>query len=107
VDRRLHEGDEIAGFAVLDVPGHSAGHVAFWREADGVLVLGDVLSNMDQVLLLPGLREPKPYLTPDPVENRRSAKKLAALEPRLVLFGHGAPVRDPRKFVDFVDALPD
>jgi hypothetical protein len=28
------------------------------------------------------------------------------LEPRLVLFGHGAPLRDTRKLVDFVDALP-
>ena len=56
--------------------------------------------------LLPGLHEPKPYLTPDPVENRRSAKRLAELEPKVVLFGHGAPVRDARKFVDFVEKLP-
>lgn len=106
VDRRLHDGEEVAGFRVLDVPGHSAGHVAYWREADGVLVLGDVLANMDQLTLIPGLHEPKPYLTPDPAENRRSARKLAALEPQLVLFGHGAPLRDTRKLVDFVDALP-
>ncbi len=71
----------MAGFRVLHVPGHSAGHVAFWRESDRVLVLGDVLNNMDVVTGLPGLRDPKPYLTPDPAENRRSARKLAALEP--------------------------
>ncbi len=28
VDRRLHEGDELAGFTVLDTPGHSAGHIS-------------------------------------------------------------------------------
>jgi hydroxyacylglutathione hydrolase len=106
VARQLHEGDEVAGFKVLDVPGHSAGHVAFWRESDGVLILGDVLTNIDQLTGLPGLHEPKPYLTPDPVENRRSAKRLATLEPKVVLFGHGAPLRDTRKFVDFVDKLP-
>jgi hydroxyacylglutathione hydrolase len=106
VDRRLSEGDEVAGFKVIDVPGHSAGHVALWRESDGVLMLGDVLANIDQLTGIPGLHEPKPYLTPDPAENCRSAKKLAALEPRLVLFGHGAPLRDARKFVEFVDALP-
>ena len=106
VDRQLHDGDEVAGFKVIDVPGHSAGHVAFWRESDGVLVLGDVLANMDQLTLIPGLHEPKPYLTPDPEENRRSAKKLAALEPKLVAFGHGAPLRDTKKFVDFVESLP-
>ena len=105
VDRRLHEGEEIAGFEVLDVPGHSAGHVALWREGDGVLILGDVLANIDQLTGLPGLHEPKPYLTPDPAENRRSARRLAQLEPKLVLFGHGAPLRDTRKFVDFVDQL--
>lgn len=55
---------------------------------------------------LPGLNDPKPFFTTDPVENRRSARRLAQLEPRLVLFGHGAPLRDTRKFVDFVNALP-
>jgi len=60
VDRQLHEGDEVAGFKVLDVPGHSVGHVAFWRESDGVLILGDVLANIDQLTGLPGLNEPKP-----------------------------------------------
>jgi glyoxylase-like metal-dependent hydrolase (beta-lactamase superfamily II) len=105
VDRVLSEGDEVAGFRVIDVPGHSAGHVAFWRESDGVLVLGDVLTNMNVITGIPGLHEPKAYLTPDPDENRRSAKKLALLEPRLVLFGHGGPLRDTRKFVDFVNGL--
>jgi hydroxyacylglutathione hydrolase len=102
----LHEGDEVAGFKVIDTPGHSAGHVVFWREADGVLIIGDVLANLDQLTGLPGLHEPKPYLTPDPAENRRSARQLAQLEPKLVLFGHGAPLRDTKKFVDFIGALP-
>jgi hydroxyacylglutathione hydrolase len=106
VDRKLSEGDEIAGFKVVDVPGHSAGHVAFWRESDRVLILGDVLTNIHQMTGLPGLHEPLPFLTPDPVENRRSARKLAALEPKLVLFGHGRPLRDTRKFVQFISDLP-
>src|SRR5438105_3234417 len=59
VARRLTEGDEVAGFRVLDVPGHSAGHVAFWRESDRALVLGDVLTNMDTLTGFPGLHEPK------------------------------------------------
>jgi glyoxylase-like metal-dependent hydrolase (beta-lactamase superfamily II) len=107
VDRKLAEGDEVAGFKVLEVPGHSAGHVAFWRESDRVLILGDVLNNMDVLTGIPGLHAPKDYLTPDPDRNRQSAKRLGALEPSLVLFGHGAPLRDTKKFVDFVAALPD
>ena len=106
VDRALKEGDEVGGFRVIDVPGHSAGHVAFWRESDGVLILGDVLANIDQLTGLPGLNEPKPYLTPDPAQNRQSARRLAELEPKVVLFGHGKPLRDTRKFVDFVESLP-
>jgi hydroxyacylglutathione hydrolase len=106
VDRHLHEGDEVGGFKVLDVPGHSPGHVAYWRESDRVLILGDVLNNMDVVTGRPGLNDPKPYFTHDPVQNRASARRLAQLEPKLVLFGHGAPLRDTRKFVDFVSALP-
>jgi glyoxylase-like metal-dependent hydrolase (beta-lactamase superfamily II) len=107
VDRPLREGDEVGGFAVIEVPGHSAGHVAYWRESDRVLILGDVIVNMDQLTGIAGLHEPKPYLTPDPAENRRSAKKLGALEPKLVLSGHGPPLRDTGKFVEFVEALPD
>jgi hydroxyacylglutathione hydrolase len=107
VDRRLREGDEVAGFQVMEVPGHSAGHVAYWRESDRVLILGDVLNNVDILTGIPGLREPKPYLTPDPVQNRRSAKRFGPLEPSLVLFGHGAPLRDTRKFTDFIGRLPD
>lgn len=101
VDRALREGDEVAGFAVLETPGHSEGHVSFWREADRTLILGDVVNNMDVLTAIPGLREPKRYLTPDPERNRESIRRLGELEPRLVLFGHGAPLRDTRKFVEF------
>jgi glyoxylase-like metal-dependent hydrolase (beta-lactamase superfamily II) len=106
VDEPIHGGDQLGGFEVIDAPGHSAGHVAFWRESDRVLILGDVLANMDQYTGIPGLNEPKPNLTPDPVRNRESARKLAALEPELVCFGHGAPLRDPEKLKNFVDSLP-
>jgi glyoxylase-like metal-dependent hydrolase (beta-lactamase superfamily II) len=106
VDRQLREGEQVAGFEVLDTPGHSAGHVSFWRESDRVLILGDVLNNMDVVTAVPGLREPKVFFTPDPLENRRSIRRLGELEPALVLFGHGAPLRNSRKFVEFCERVP-
>jgi hydroxyacylglutathione hydrolase len=105
VARRLREGDEVGGFRVLDAPGHSAGHVAFWREADRALVLGDVILNVNMVTGAAGLREPRWFLTPDPARNRESARRLAALEPAVACFGHGAPLRDTRRFVDFVASL--
>jgi glyoxylase-like metal-dependent hydrolase (beta-lactamase superfamily II) len=106
VDRALHEGDEVAGFTVLEVPGHSAGHVAYWRESDRALILGDVLNGMNLLTALSGLHEPPRIFTPDPARNRESARRLAALEPALVCFGHGPPLRDTAKFVAFVRALP-
>jgi len=106
VDRRLKEGDEVGGFQVLEVPGHSAGHVAFWRESDRVLILGDVLNNMNVITGMPtGLHEPPERYTPDPARNRESARRLAALAPSLALFGHGPPLRDTKKLVDFVSGL--
>jgi glyoxylase-like metal-dependent hydrolase (beta-lactamase superfamily II) len=105
VSRRLQEGDVIAGFEVLHVPGHSAGHVAYWRESDRALILGDVLTNIDTITGLPGLHEPKWFFTPDPARNRESARRIAALEPKLVCFGHGKPLRDPAKLRQFVDGL--
>jgi len=106
VDRRLREGDTVAGFTVLDVPGHSAGHVAYWRESDRVLVLGDVLNNMDVFTGRRGLREPKWFFTPDPERNRESIGRVAALGPELVVFGHGPPLRDPSALAEFAAGLP-
>lgn len=93
VARRLREGDAVAGFTVLEVPGHSRGHVAYWRERDRALILGDVLNNVDPRTGRVGLREPLAIFTPDPARNRASIRRLAALEPELCLFGHGPPLR--------------
>lgn len=107
VDRALREGDEVGpGFRVLDVPGHSRGHVAYWREDDRTLILGDVLNGMNLITTLPGLHEPPRAFTPDPRRNRESIRRLAALEPELMLFGHGPPMRGPGKLARFVERLP-
>jgi glyoxylase-like metal-dependent hydrolase (beta-lactamase superfamily II) len=106
VARALREGDEVAGFHVLEVPGHSPGHVAYWRESDRTLILGDVLNNMNVLSGVPGLHEPPRVFTPDPQRNRASARRLAALEPELVCFGHGPPLRDPGELARFIARLP-
>lgn len=106
VARPLSEGDEVAGFEVLEVPGHSPGHVAYWRASDRVLVLGDVLNNMNVATGITGLHEPPTVFTPDPARNRESARRLAALRPELVCFGHGPPLRDPERLAQFVAGLP-
>ncbi|MEA2303890.1 MAG: hydroxyacylglutathione hydrolase [Solirubrobacteraceae bacterium] len=106
VARELREGDEVAGFRVLETPGHSPGHVSYWREGDGVLIAGDVLFGRHPITGRPGLHEPPVGFTIDPVANRRAIRRLAALEPRIVGFGHGPALRDPRRLQAFAAALP-
>ena len=107
VARALVEGDEVAGFSVLETPGHSRGHVAYWRATDRVLILGDVLNGMNVMTGIPGLHEPPEVFTPDPARNRESARRLAELRPLLSCFGHGPPLRDPGKLADFIAQLPE
>jgi glyoxylase-like metal-dependent hydrolase (beta-lactamase superfamily II) len=105
VARRLREGDEVAGFRVLEVPGHSPGHVAYWREADRVLIAGDLLNHVALWRGRPGLREPLAVFTPDPARNRESIRRIAALEPALACFGHGPPLRGPDELAAFAAAF--
>jgi hydroxyacylglutathione hydrolase len=106
VSRALDEGDEVAGFTVLESPGHSPGQVAYWRESDRVLILGDVLNGINVRTGRRGLHEPPDVFTADPPRNRESARRLAELRPRLTCFGHGPPWRDPGKLAEFVASLP-
>lgn len=106
VDRVLHEGDEVAGFRVIHAPGHAPGEVIFFRDSDRVALCGDVIRNMSFLTTRAGVREPPTLITSDPVENRRSIRKLAALRPTLILPGHGPAVTDLDAFHRFVDHLP-
>jgi hydroxyacylglutathione hydrolase len=109
VARTLAEGDPLtAGFTVLDTPGHSPGHVSFWRESDRTLICGDVFFNMHLLTTAPGLRQPPHLFTPDPAENRRSERRLAELDPVRAGFGHGPVLSEDagRRLRDFVQALP-
>ena len=105
VDRVLEEGDEIAGFKALHTPGHAAGHIALWRESDRVMIAGDIVNTMHPFLMKRGIREPLDTFTPDVPENRRSIKRIAELEPSLLLVGHGPPLRDPQALTDLAARL--
>jgi hydroxyacylglutathione hydrolase len=106
VSRCLREGDQVGNFTVIETPGHTAGHISFWREADRILITGDVLCNVNIWNGKVMLREPEAIFTLDPMENRRSARRFLSLEPRLVCFGHGPPLRDTERFVRFIESLP-
>ena len=106
VGRVLEEGDEVAGFRVVHAPGHARGEVIFFRDSDRVAICGDVIRNMSYATALPGIKEPPRLFTYDPAENRRSIRRLADLEPSIILPGHGPAVTDIAGFERFVASLP-
>ncbi len=104
VGRVLHDGDEVAGFRVVHTPGHTPGHVVFFRESDRVAIAGDLLANIHFLTGRPGLREPPWFFSADPARNRESIRTLAALRPSVVCFGHGPPLLDGDLLQRFVAA---
>lgn len=106
VGRVLNEGDEVAGFRVIHAPGHARGEVVYFRDSDRVAICGDVVRHMSYATGRPMLAEPPRIFTYDPAENRRSIRKLAELNPTLVLPGHGPAIADIAAFERFADTLP-
>ena len=107
VSRVLEDGEKVGDFTVVHTPGHARGHVVYFRESDGVTICGDVIRNLDYLTGRSGLDQPPDMFTYDPVENRRSIRKLAALNPTVLLPGHGPAVTDMDEFQAWVAALPE
>lgn len=106
VSRVLQPGEEIEGFKVFHTPGHTPGHVTFFRERDGIAVAGDVVNAMNLATSRPGLHEPPAGFSFDPALNRQSIRQLAEMEPQVLCLGHGPVWRDRPKFKEFVGRLP-
>lgn len=91
----------LPGWEVLETPGHSPGHVSFFRRDDGMLLAGDAFTTVDldsPVAMATQKQEiarpPTPF-TCDWVASRRSIRELAELKPTTVACGHGTPMRGP------------
>lgn len=103
VEKTVVENDRIGNFRVIETPGHSAGHISLFREQDGVLIIGDVATNMNLLTTAAGLRLPPNIFTSDQQLNIKSLQKLAKLNPAIICFGHGPVMRNTdRKFERFV-----
>ena len=91
----------LAGWEWLATPGHSPGHVSFFRPSDRVLLAGDTFAtmNMDSWSgLVTGKRTLSRAGTPfntDWEATRLSVKELAHLRPNVAACGHGIPRCDP------------
>jgi glyoxylase-like metal-dependent hydrolase (beta-lactamase superfamily II) len=102
VERVLQDGEALAGFSVIHAPGHSPGHVIFFRERDRLAIAGDLIANIHFLTGRTGLREPPAYASTDKAQNRRSMQLLLDLNPVIVCLGHGPPVTDMDLLRDFV-----
>ena len=106
VQRRLSDGDELAaGFRVLATPGHTPGHLSLWREEDRALVAIDAIFGMSPFTRRRGPQLPPKFLSVDHDQVKTTIKRLAALEPAVVYFGHGPPLRDPAALTAFAASL--
>jgi glyoxylase-like metal-dependent hydrolase (beta-lactamase superfamily II) len=87
------------GWKWIHTPGHTPGHVSLWRESDRTIIAGDAFITTKQesafavMLQTPELHGPPMYYTSDWDNARESVRRLATLEPDLVITGHGLPLQ--------------
>ncbi|HHY73658.1 MAG TPA: MBL fold metallo-hydrolase [Bacillus bacterium] len=86
------------GFRWLLTPGHTPGHVSFFRDFDKALIVGDAFVTVKQESLYKVFTQeqeisgPPRYLTPDWRAAKESVIKLEALKPTVAVTGHGLPM---------------
>jgi hydroxyacylglutathione hydrolase len=89
----LDEGDEIAGFTVVHLPGHAPGLIGLFRESDRLALVSDTIYTLDpQSSRRQPAHVPHPAFNQDTDQARASIGKLASLDPASVWAGHAEPV---------------
>jgi hydroxyacylglutathione hydrolase len=86
------EGDELAGFTVVHLPGHAPGMIGLWRESDRLALSSDCFYTIDMWGRDSEPRVPERIYNFDTDQARESIRKLAALEPAAAWAGHAKPV---------------
>lgn len=91
VSMELADGDKLpvaGGIRVIHTPGHTPGHISLMHERSGVLIVGDVLTNVRSLRFAPA------YLSTNARRARQSATALAGLDFDVAAFSHGPEMRD-------------
>jgi glyoxylase-like metal-dependent hydrolase (beta-lactamase superfamily II) len=91
----LSEGDDVAGFRVIELPGHAPGLIGLWRESDRLALVSDAFYMTDMWGRPQDPALPLDAYNQDTEQARRSLRRLAALAPRTVAPGHLGPLRGP------------
>ncbi len=94
IEGTVQEGDQVAGFKVIDLPGHAPGLIGLYRESDRLALVSDLIYTLDPQTGIKGrARLPHPAFDLDTEQARASIRKLAAISPSVVWSGHADPVR--------------
>ncbi len=86
----------------VPTPGHSPGHVSFFRDSDRILIAGDAVVTTRQESLThviaqkPVVWRPPAYFTADWDAAHDSIERIAELEPEVLATGHGPAMRGER-----------
>ncbi len=91
----VEEGDEVAGFRVLDFSGHAPGLIGLWRETDRLALVSDLVYLSDLYGKPTDPHVPDEPYNLDTAKARRSIARLAAMNPRTVCVGHLGPLTGP------------
>lgn len=103
VTRTLAPDDQVGSLRVVPAPGHSPDHIAFLDTRDNALIAGDAYVTLGGTVISGQLRTlfPMPALAtwhkPTALE---SARTLRALEPSVLLVGHGKALTNPLPAMD-------
>ncbi len=89
----VEEGDDVAGFRVIHLPGHAPGLIALFRESDRLALVSDAFYTLDpQTGRKQPAHVPHPAFNRDTEQARASLRKLAALHPASAWPGHAEPL---------------
>jgi glyoxylase-like metal-dependent hydrolase (beta-lactamase superfamily II) len=84
-------------------PGHTPGHVSFLDTRDRTLIAGDVFTSIGGVAVSSHFYPRFPLAamaTWDKPTDLESARALRALDPAILVVGHGAAIRGPSAAMD-------
>src|SRR5581483_8552937 len=77
----IKEGDDVAGFRVVELPGHAPGLVGLFRESDRLALVSDCFYTLDPQTGIKGAaRVPHAAFNSDTEQARTSIRKLAELD---------------------------
>jgi glyoxylase-like metal-dependent hydrolase (beta-lactamase superfamily II) len=102
-DVRLAPGDRVGSLEVVASPGHTPGHVSFLDTRDRTLIAGDTYTSFGNVAVSNHfyLRFPLAAMaTWDKAKDLESARALRALDPALLVVGHGPAAAAPGGAMD-------